>query len=160
MARVYVDPGVKGCGLALFEGQNLVWACYVSRTRRPKHRLAGPDRNDLIDLTTGFEIDGGLVEHMRIRPEALRKGDQNDLVDVAFIAGGLAFLWGLHPVKPETWKGQVPKGIMVNRIMCRLTEDEAESVTWPSKGSPSKGLNHNVADAVGIGLWDNRRLPS
>lgn len=157
--NAYVDPGVRYAGLALFDPEDggLVWAGLLRRDKGG-HRLEG-FLDDLTPIKAGYLVVGGAVEHMRIRPETQRKGDQNDLVDVAFVAGSIGPALGtfLNPVTPETWKGQVPKEIMVRRVMAKLSPAEHLAISWPSKGKePWEGLNHNVADAVGIGAWDLR----
>ena len=152
--KLYVDPGIQHCGMAVFDGPDLTWAGLVSRPKSA-HRLSGP----ALGPVAGHSYVVGAVEMMRIRPEARRKGNQNDLVDVAFVAGSIGPRLGvfLQPVWPETWKGQVPKKIMVGRVVDKLTATEMGYIDWPSGGGPTGGLNHNVADAIGIGLWDQSR---
>jgi len=53
-------------------------------------------------------------------------------------------------VKPSSWKGSVPKAIMCRRIVDKLSEEEYSMINKP--------LDHNVLDAVGVGLWKAQRL--
>lgn len=56
-------------------------------------------------------------------------------------AAGFEVEW----VEPKTWKGQVPKDIMCKRIIAKLSQLEYSNIKKPK--------DHNVIDAIGIGLW-------
>jgi len=95
------------------------------------------------------------------RPQIYRhsKADPNDLITLAMAAGELiGRILAEHPGSevleclPATWKGQVPKDIMVERIKKGLSEAEHKRVILPTAAS----LAHNVWDAVGIGLYHLR----
>lgn len=84
-----------------------------------------------------------------------RKGRVKDLLDLAFIGGVVAASVGpsaVHPVTALQWKGAVPKDIQRKRDSARLTPDEMRVLQWGLESMP-KGLQHNVWDAVGIGLY-------
>lgn len=59
---------------------------------------------------------------------------------------GFKVVW----VRPRQWKGTVPKEIMLKRIVDRLAESEYSVI--------ANTANHNILDAVGIGLWQLKRL--
>jgi hypothetical protein len=61
----------------------------------------------------------------------------------------------VHFVLPKVWKGQVPKDIMLERIVSKLSEDE--KVLLESK-KYAKYKKHNVIDAIGVGLYKLERL--
>ena len=63
-------------------------------------------------------------------------------------AAGFSVQW----VSPREWKGNVPKSIMFKRILAKVREEE-----YPRIDNPK---NHNVIDAVGIGLWRIKRQKS
>ena len=60
-------------------------------------------------------------------------------------AAGFDVIW----VEPRAWKGTVPKDIMYRRIVAKLSADEYNTIVKPK--------DHNVVDAVGIGLWQIRK---
>jgi hypothetical protein len=58
-------------------------------------------------------------------------------------------------VWPQDWKGTVPPDIMQGRILSALTD--AESALVPLRPR-AKDVDHNLADAIGLGLWKLGRL--
>jgi hypothetical protein len=50
---------------------------------------------------------------------------------------------------PSEWKGQVPKDVMNERVLKRLSVKEHEALV---------SSDHNTLDAVGIGLFHSGRL--
>jgi hypothetical protein len=108
----------------------------------------------LADLENSFPletIDLVAVEVPQIYGPRQQKRP-NDLIKVALLVGALG---GLLPeslpikeYRPSNWKGQVPKKIMVERIKAKLSAEERGRVLLPS----AKSEEHNVYDAVGIGL--------
>ncbi len=79
------------------------------------------------------------------------KGDPNDLIRVAAIAGVVAGRFDVKTnfVLPRTWKGQTPKPISHARARDVLSEREQKIVDSVAKGAPKE----DVWDAVAIGLW-------
>jgi hypothetical protein len=61
--------------------------------------------------------------------------------------------WETKKVKPATWKAQVPKKVHHHRISSELSQVELDSVFWP----PASAC-HNVFDAIGLGLYQVKRL--
>jgi len=84
---------------------------------------------------------------------AKRDVDQNDLLGLVGVDCAVAMAYhesmDLVTVYPDEWKGQVPKKIMNERVWARLSSEEQENVTKK---------DHNVLDAVGIGLHQLGRL--
>lgn len=84
-------------------------------------------------------------------PNFHARGSVEDVAKCAarggLVAGFLRspFAW----VLPVQWKGQVPKGIMVDRVKSKLDPSEANQVA---------GRSSHVYDSIGIGLWLRRRL--
>ena len=81
------------------------------------------------------------------------KGDPNDLIAMAYVAGCLTHA-GVrtaekHCVLPREWKGQVPKDIHNKRVMSKLNPDEVAIIEAIKPASK----RHNAIDAVGIGKW-------
>jgi hypothetical protein len=74
----------------------------------------------------------------------------NDIVKLASACGaytailqelGFAVSW----IAPSEWKGTVPKDVMFKRILAKVPPDDYTQIRKPK--------DHNVIDAVGIGLW-------
>ncbi len=87
------------------------------------------------ELPAFFESAGGMM--------VATKGD---LIKLTFLTGMFAGIAKLnrcrfHVVPVSAWKGQLPKEITRNRIQKLLG---TKACTWK---------DHNVWDAVGIGLW-------
>lgn len=137
---IYVDPGVKACGVACFEEAQLRWARYVPAA----------------DLPHYFDGSPLLCEFPRIYPgSGQQKGDLNDLLNVAAVVGLCEGLNGderCARVFPSQWKGQVPKKIMTARILSKLSDVERSRIIRVG------AKDHNTIDAVGIGLWHLGRL--
>jgi hypothetical protein len=79
----------------------------------------------------------------------------NDIVKLASASGAYTALlqnagFFVEWVEPRSWKGTVPKKIMVKRIIAKLSEEEYANI--------NHSKNHNLIDAVGVGLWKIKRL--
>ena len=103
-------------------------------------------------------VDRVLIEYPRIYksgPAAKLPGD-----DLLVLSASAMAAWvnlsavlpdaKIEPIRPQDWKGQVPKSIMVARILSKLAPNELARVADPK--------NDNIVDAVGIGLHALRRL--
>lgn len=156
---VTVDPGLRGCGVAVFNKGVLLEAQYV---KNPNEKDRGPVAHKFMSYAVHKVVMGAMqytiyaVEFPRVYP-GLSDIDLNDLLDVAGVAS--AFL--NHPyipttdcrfVYPSEWKGTIKKKIMTERIQNALTESERGLI----KSVGSK--DHNTIDAVGIGLHFLGRL--
>jgi hypothetical protein len=168
-----IDPGKNALGWAFFGDAGYLYAAGVVRSATPS-TPGGDDtaevaRHILRQLLAAISplpspVRSLVVEKMKIYPGPQQKGDQNDLIDLAYISGGVHALppvWNAERVTlvhPHAWKGQVPKKkIMQGRIERSLTELEAKLVRATLQTTPD-GLRHNGWDAVGIGLWAQQRL--
>jgi hypothetical protein len=162
---VAVDPGLNACGLAIFDGdtgrlahaelvENKEHGDLPSRwygaARAVSDALFEDDRRDRFSRTL-------LVEMPRVYPAARQKGDQNDLMNLVGVVASLASLIpaeGRRLIYPRSWKGTLDADDMIERIKGRLTAVEHRAVKLPS----AAGLQHNVWDAIGIGLHALGRL--
>lgn len=130
--------------------------------------LIRPDRGDpfasRVSLAghafRGVSVDILVIEWPQVYRATRSKGDPNDLLAVAGVAGGVlsqvtALQRTLTP-KPAEWKGQVPKEIHNARVLARL--DDAERALVDGAGPAS--LLNNAIDAVGLGLWALGRMAS
>lgn len=132
---VSCDPAKSFCTLAWWRGRKLVEVT----------------RENVINR----QAREGVFELPRYYPGSVRS-IPNDLIDVAASAirvGGFARSWELVP--PDKWKGQTPKAINHIRILEALTLIEQGIL----RDAASRLLpEHDVYDAVGIGLWRLNRM--
>lgn len=162
MIRLAIDPGIRGCGVAIFEDSTLEEALYIKNPSKTGNGIP-----EIATMAEGiYEWLGGSCCGPDVRrlilewPQIYRAGrskagvDANDLLPLAGLNCMLAKMWPavVQVYKPHEWKGQVPKVIMCDRIRSRLSETELTKI------SGTKSVLHNVWDAVGLGLHDLGRL--
>lgn len=143
-----IDPGVHSLGVA----------CFTERVLKGAYFLENDQQQYLAEMVSVVEGDSVISEQMQAYAPGQQKGDQADILHVNITVGALmqhtvANKGFFQMVYPRTWKGNVPKEVMLNRIMSKLTE--AEKKLLPKL--PKTKL-HNVIDAIGIGLWKLERL--
>lgn len=149
-----LDPGVKCAGCALFEDDGeLTYAWLVE----------GKDWvSTANEVVRTFPVNACVVgefvfEHMQVYKET-SPGIADDLILLSLMAGrvsGMLSTWvrKVTSYTPATWKGQIPKKIMIERIKKSLSSEEFLRVETPRAQSKA----HNVFDAVGIGLFHLRK---
>lgn len=86
--------------------------------------------------------------------------DVNDLLDLSVYVGELKRFYEamgcvVERVWPRTWKGNVPKEITNRRTLAALSPGELELLPRRPR---AKDHDHNMLDAVGLGLWKLGRL--
>jgi len=155
---IAIDPGVKCAGVAVFDSCGELAAAWLAKGGSWTE-TATAVRNELVTrymppLLAKAEI---AIEVPQIYTQAKLKGDPNDLVDLALMAGCFVGLMAgpqtrVTGYRPRQWKGQVPKNVMTKRIQGKLSPDEHERVELPT----AKELQHNVWDGIGIGLHHER----
>lgn len=154
MNLVSIDPGVRGCGCALWIDGVLYAAAYVAPAKAPSLPEAITAMVDAVHdwIPVGSEL---VIEFPQTYRGRAAKGDTNDLLAVAAVAGAIIALNGSGKfVSPHTWKGSVPKktaagvNIIKERCLKRLSPEEISKIRLPSKS-----LHHNVYDGVFLGLW-------
>lgn len=119
-------------------------------------------RGKLEELPVPEMLPGVIViEKPVVYPTGLGKGDPNELIDLALWAGEIAgWLRARAPgvdivfVAPRRWKGTVPKHISNERTLDAL--EGSERLKLPRRPR-AKDFDHNMLDAVGIGLWQLER---
>lgn len=164
-----VDPGLRGCGCAVFSGADTAFrlerAGYVVG---PETAGRGPEVwRQMGRVVKKWWLGGYGVFDPSVPPWTLvaevpevypgmPKTDPNDLIDLAGVVGAIAGALDLptHFYLPRQWKGQLPKGVGVLRALAHLSDEERKRV----EPAPMKSLDHNVADAVGIGLFHAGRF--
>ena len=134
----FFDPG-NVTGIARFDNGRLVYADamrFEALIRMPSMRdIHGTFKHKTtIELPQSYRVDH-------------QKGDQNDLIRLAWQAGKIDERHGAidatELVLPRDWKGQRPKHVTRNR---------AEAVLDPFELSLIRKDDHNLWDAVAIGL--------
>lgn len=179
-----LDPGLRKCGVALWRGGELVAARLLVSERAPSQvedvaadvaAMAeavcyfgaphpGGGQRGLLDLARdGLRL---ACEYPRTYGGRASRGDANDLVSVALVAGAIQGRLGCAStfVLPEEWKGGIPKpdskaaylrdGYPVEeRAKLKLTTTELIQVDLTRDWRK----NMDVWDAVGIGLWALKR---
>lgn len=156
-----VDPGLRGCGVALFDtAGRLVRCAYLRGSKDAKDAEAWAEMAQEV-------YDWGAADALRVVSEFPKvyaagksKGDPEDLLQLAGVVGALTALFRgevteFQVLRPYEWKRQVPKDIMAGRIADRLSMEETSVARH---GMPSKSFAHNVWDAIGIGLHAVGRL--
>lgn len=158
MNLIAIDPG-KTTGWAAFnEEGTLVGAGVAKKSEIWKwghEKPFGPLPSVLYGTGYAYTV---LVEHPRWYPHD--HTDVNDLIDLAVLVGELRHAYSdrgslVELVWPRTWKGNVEKKITTERILKRLSP--AELAVVPRRPR-AKDVDHNCADAVGLGLWKLGRL--
>lgn len=156
---IAVDPGLRGCGCAIFLGRRLGHAGYVEG---PLLTGRGPEvwrfmAHEIVRWMgeRGGPVNALVAEVPEIYP-GMPKTDPNDLIDLAGVVGAIA---GVLKVPsqfylPRQWKGQIPKSVGTLRALAALDDAERERV----EPAPRKSLDHNTADAIGIGLFNVERF--
>lgn len=163
-----IDPGTRILSYALWDNMQLVHATAVRSTCQSlDERIRNMTRSMKDDLYLGGHIFDGNIEHVVVEkpvvyPFKNRIGDANDLIDVAMVGGYAAGAFRnthVRFVKPDQWKGQKSKKVTKNLITRELDLQETENLLRGIEAQhvPAK-LQHNVMDAVGIGLWYTGRV--
>lgn len=86
--------------------------------------------------------------------------DVNDLLDLSVFVGELKQHYEslghlVELVWPRTWKGNAPKEITNRRVLEALKPEE---VALLPKRPRAKTFDHNMLDAIGLGLWKLWRI--
>ena len=152
-----VDPAITCTGWAFFVGERLD-RCGIIETKAnmPFDRRIRSIGQGILQATPGVPLML-VIEWPQIYHK-WSKGDNNDLLPLAAIAGNLMshFPWAKTQLpKPAQWKGQVPKDVHNARVLKRLSVDETRLV---AAARVAKSKAHNMIDAIGLGLWALGRM--
>jgi len=161
-----IDPGLRGCGCAWWEkgeaGWRLASAAYVEAVpHEPEDRdddgpLAWSAMVGAVELAHDARYPDTMPEVLvveRMKVYARGVGDPRDLLALAAIGGGLVrAFYGARAIGllPATWKGQVPRKVMGERVEKHLRERGE----WERVQRPRRAANVNdVMHAAGLGLF-------
>lgn len=154
---IAIDPGTRAVGWAIFLPDGSMHRCGLAHVKGTNRVLA----DDAIELADqiGVHLPRVVLEEMVMRPEDPRS-QADDLLRVQLVGGIVAARVGqkIVTVRPMRWKGCVPKRIHHRRIGDVMTRAEKDLLTAACR-TVHRDLQHNVIDAIGIGLWDVGRLP-
>ena len=149
-----IDPGLRHCGVSLFSvGGGLLWADLV---KSPNEKDFGPAAWKAMAAEVAKSVTRPVMPHTliievpRVYSAAKQKGDQNDLIQLAGVVGAISAHFGVGLYYyPHEWKGQMDKTAMNLRVLEAIQPGEMKNLL---------SQNHNVLDAVGIGLHWFRRI--
>lgn len=163
-----VDVGKRACGCSLWEHGKLIGAKLV-RARDQNIQtfsLAVEEMARAVCLwtfgiiSTGYDLNA-VIELPQTYGGRAKHGDANVLIELAVVVGAIqrsinaptSLIW------PHEWKGSIPKkdkvsaeNVIKNRALEKLSMMERVNIELPGKS-----LEHNVYDAIGIGLWALKR---
>ncbi len=159
-----VDPGLRGCGVAVFHEGEVERAAYIKNPVLSGEGFGAYTAmaNEVSNYLTGRSYDKLVIEHPRVYPGAAQqKGDLNDLLSVVAVGSAIAavsvaspdYYGDIETLYPSDWKGNTPKEVMTDRIRRNLASGEVSAIE-PCAAS----LKHNVYDAIGIGLFKLKRI--
>lgn len=168
MRLLAVDPGVRACGWALFEYGWHVRVRYFELKECGMVQSTGiiypTDTSHFMDMAISLghiPCEYFVVETPQIYRERRQKGRQKDIARLLVLCGVLC---GIRRhgelVLPHDWKGGIPKPDPISDIdsyIVHRRNQEALGRDYLPKDVPL-GKAHNVADAVGLGLWRVRQL--
>ncbi len=170
MKLLALDPGIRGCGAALFAEGRLVACDYVKNPVTVGNRAhEARTMASAVVAWAGFpEPDEVIAEYPQVYTVAFSKGDNNDLLALAGVDGALAALYPtthFETYLPREWKQTMSKGVCASRVLRRLDPDELATLQKAAaklrvtdipalikKDPEGKHLLFNALDAVGIGL--------
>lgn len=152
-----IDPGKRSLAWALLLNSELIGCSLTKSKHDPWERyldlLVMSIHLDVQQIRAPYALASNetlspyqvVVELPRVYPHE-RHVRPNDLIDLAAAAGACATLPGPFKfVHPHQWKGQLSKKMSNARTINALSPDEMEILGRWQK-------NHNVLDAIGIGL--------
>lgn len=150
-----VDPGLTGCGWALWEN-DLIAAGFVAAEDSAREPTRwGPLARAV--LTASPKVpDKVVVETMRTYTQG--KSDPADLFALQGLAGtllGIAHGWGLATdgYLAMQWKGQVPRDVMGARVEREVEiRGWGDRIAWPKRKTWRNDVCHAIALAKFAGV--------
>lgn len=162
MSRLFcVDPGLRTCGVALFEDGFFVDAALaVHRNGDGPNQWVGMG-NAVVEWIGSHgrrrPTDELVVEYMQTRKG---RADAHDALIQLSQVSGVIYANGpdnrFH-APAGTWTGRRPKSKNHDRIRRRLNDGEIDRLEH-ALGGVLKSSQKELLDAVGIGLWHLDRL--
>lgn len=154
-----IDPGYRYFGYSIFRDTSILKAgLSVAEKSEDWDRWTGqpPDFTDLaqIILNTDWAVRCAIIEFPKVHRST---PNAESIVRLASACGAYTALlqasdFHVEWVEPRSWKGTVPKDIMYKRILAKVPKPEYDRI--------DRIQDHNVIDAVGIGLWKIKKSPA
>jgi len=152
---ISIDPGFRYFAYSIFHEGKIVKADLIKTKSQQWDKWTNqpPSFIEIDDVIDSFNWVGkkALIEFPEIYTQT---PNPNDIIKLASACGAYTSIlqrkgFDVEWVKPKEWKGTVPKNIMLNRIVAKIHEDEYNNIIKPK--------DHNVIDAIGVGLWKIKR---
>ena len=163
MPKLYVDPGTWDVAVARFNDKG---EYDVAHLLRSKSGTLADRITDMVQQFSDLPVfrSGTLcrivveIPKVRDRRHQKKKVDPDDLIRLS-VVGGAFLAFGRPGVirRPEEWKAQLPKGVCRTRLTDILSKEELRTFKTDLAQHP-EGLQHNMWDALGIGLHDLGRF--
>lgn len=178
MLSVFIDPGVRALGTAVFQGTELVWAGLVPGARTGDGAACAIEAAWALAAALNQRRlfwEQGVVEWPS-QADKRAAGARQDISDLTAVAAGVCVILGMRGAvqtfTPVQWKGQVPKHIHHARVfpaaVCDarfprikgftpsgagvLTAADLARIEWDTVRTE----NTDIADAVALGVWHTR----
>lgn len=148
MRLISIDPGIRHCGIAVWQDYKLINAQLIKGS---KAKIPQCFQDMVKSLEPHLKkLDLLIIEYPKIYSQRrLQKGDPKDLLNLAALCGAISSKFkNVTYLEPKIWKGQTKKHVTEYRVKKHLSKEELNNIKLPCKY-----LQHNVYDAVGIGLW-------
>lgn len=147
---ISMDPGLRDCWLGFFKDGLLT---HTYRVRSPEKKARGPEAwlamGQAMSELNPFPYIHLVTEIPQVYTFGKQKGDQDDITNLSGIVGAVTMALNPKSVShyyPREWKGQLPKEPCNQMVLDRLGEEEKKAV------GNYGALQHNILDAIGIGL--------
>lgn len=146
MILLSIDPNVKRMALVEWHDGKLVKTYYL----RSDLKGALSTFEQLCRLDVEPDVIAVEVPEIYARAVFKKKGLMKLGFYAGFACGALYCPDHTEVVEylPKEWKGQVSKEVMAPRIMGKLSEKEIKNIDFPG----FKTMDHDIVDAIGIGL--------
>lgn len=179
---LFMDPGLRHCGLALFHKRQMVWSSLAkNKAKKERGPAAWVAMAEAVvdDLPAGTQVEAVVTEYPEVYKKPKKKtfhygrygGRQeggseainpNDLLELSGVVGAVCAKLGIDSglvlgYLPKEWKGQTHKKVTKARMFEILEAPEVSNL--PSHEKVPEYLRHNVYDAVALGLHHLGRQP-
>lgn len=152
MLLASIDPGLRKCGVAVWEDGKLVRAELVRGIKNVEGPWTWRSMAEAVRKYAGH-VDSVAIELPQVyRPQKIPSAD---LIQLTAVVGAICqelYAGFCVAYLPREWKGSVPKEITELRAKSRLSATELASIRLPCASDAN-----NVWDAIGIGLFHLKR---
>lgn len=147
MKILAVDPSINFAGYAIYNGTKLNSYGLLNPKMDKTFNEEYIDKSfsifsQLKKLYKKEKIDKVILEipeHFGVSGYMAR--ESGSIFKLTFLCGMICSLKEVITTPPRGWKGQLPKHVMRNRFIKKFPQLDIENI------------NHNVLDAIAIGLW-------